>query len=422
MDRIVVEQLSKCYPASPRPARPPWSRVLGRHNEAGKVGGDGLLHQEVWALRDVSFTVAPGTILGIIGPGGGGKTTLLKVLSRITPPTTGRAIIRGRVVSLLRMGAGFQSELSGRENVFLQAALYGLPRSEITRSLDQIVALAELGSAIDTPVQHYSRHMYMRLAFAIAMNMRPDVLLADEVLMVGDLASQRRCLNQIRQDVAQGLTVLFASHDMATIARICDRAMWLEAGEVVRIGKPTETVGAYERAVWVLTSTRRNKKKKEQKHRNAEAGILSVSLISAAGDKVGALWVGDDASLKLTFDVQVEDVEVRCTLDVYTRGVHVFRSTCPEPWPISEPGVYSATLRIPPYLLLDTLYSINATLAVVKDNRESVLIYANALSFQVYTLEEKVLASRADDPRRLRGVVAPRLDWETAREAAHVAS
>lgn len=189
---------------------------------------------EFWALRDVSFAIQPGEVVGVIGRNGAGKSTLLKILSRITEPTSGRAILRGRVASLLEVGTGFHQDLTGRENVYLNGAILGLRRSEITRQFDEIVAFAEVEKFIDTPVKHYSSGMRMRLAFAVAAHLDPDVLIVDEVLAVGDATFQDKCLGKM-EDVSrqQGRTVLFVSHNMPSLQRLCRSALLLQGGKLV---------------------------------------------------------------------------------------------------------------------------------------------------------------------------------------------
>jgi lipopolysaccharide transport system ATP-binding protein len=197
------------------------------------------------ALDGVSFEVKPGEVLGVIGRNGAGKSTLLKVLSRITPPTKGRITIRGRVRALLEVGTGFHPELTGRENIFLNGAILGMKRREIAAKFDEIVAFSEIGAHIETPVKHYSSGMYVRLAFAVAAHLEPEVLLVDEVLAVGDAAFQKRCLGRMGEVARGGRTVLFVSHDMPAVLALCQRVLLLEDGKVARDGPPAEVIGAY---------------------------------------------------------------------------------------------------------------------------------------------------------------------------------
>ena len=200
---------------------------------------------EFWALRDVSFEVPHGQALGLMGGNGAGKSTLLKLLSRITAPTTGRAEIRGRVGSLLEVGTGFHPDLTGRENVYLNGAVLGMRRAEVQRKFDEIVAFAEVERFIDTPVKRYSSGMYLRLAFAVAAHLEPEVLLVDEVLAVGDAAFQRKCLGKMGDVTAEGRTVLFVSHNMDAVQRLCSRAVLLDGGRIAASGRTDEVVQHY---------------------------------------------------------------------------------------------------------------------------------------------------------------------------------
>src|SRR6476660_9718263 len=195
-----------------------------------------------WALKDVSLEVKEGEVLGLIGRNGAGKTTLLKILSRITKPTTGWAEIRGRVGSLLEVGTGFHPELTGRENAFLSGAILGMSKREIGRKFDEIVAFAELEKFIDTPVKHYSSGMYVRLAFAVAAHLEPEILLVDEVLAVGDVAFQRKCLSKLDNISHSGRTILFVSHNMSAVRQLCQRVIWMERGRLKAIGSCDEIV------------------------------------------------------------------------------------------------------------------------------------------------------------------------------------
>lgn len=208
--------------------------------------GTGFATEEFWALRDVSFAVQPGEVVGIVGRNGAGKSTLLKILSRITEPTSGRITLRGRVASLLEVGTGFHPELTGRENIFLNGAILGMRRAEIRRKFDEIVAFAEVERFLDTPVKRYSSGMYVRLAFAVAAHLEPEILIVDEVLAVGDSQFQKKCLGKIRQVSEQeGRTVLFVSHNIPTVLGLCSRALLLNCGQLVTDGTPSEIISRY---------------------------------------------------------------------------------------------------------------------------------------------------------------------------------
>jgi lipopolysaccharide transport system ATP-binding protein len=225
----------------------------GHHSDTGRqssatnhpgVSGDDF-SDAIWALKEVSFDVKPGEVIGIIGHNGAGKSTLLKILSRITEPTNGRIEMYGRVASLLEVGTGFHAELTGRENVYLNGALLGMHRGEINRKFDEIVAFSGVEKFIDTPVKRYSSGMYVRLAFAVAAHLEPEILIVDEVLAVGDAEFQKKCLGKIGNVAKEGRTVLVVSHNMATIECLCHKAMALQGGELVFGGTPKETIDHY---------------------------------------------------------------------------------------------------------------------------------------------------------------------------------
>src|SRR6185436_13640278 len=218
-------------------------RFLGGRGK-GRSADDTL-----WALRDVSFEVRRGEVVGVIGRNGAGKSTLLKILSRITEPTEGYAQVNGRVGSLLEVGTGFHPELTGRENVYLNGAILGMKRGEIDRKFDEIVAFAEIEQFIDTPVKHYSSGMHMRLAFAVAAHLEPEILVVDEVLAVGDAGFQQKCLGKMGEVARGGRTVLFVSHNMKAVRGLCGSAIWLAGGRVHRSGETGAIVDAYLREV-----------------------------------------------------------------------------------------------------------------------------------------------------------------------------
>ena len=204
-----------------------------------------ISQEDFWALKDVSFEIRRGEVVGIIGRNGAGKSTLLKVLSRITEPTSGRARIRGRVASLLEVGTGFHPELTGRENIFLNGAILGMSRKEVRSKFDEIVGFAEVEQFIDTPVKHYSSGMYLRLAFAVAAHLESDILIVDEVLAVGDASFQKKCLGKMEETSQQGRTILFVSHNLAAVNQLCGRALWLADGRVAGEGQTFEVVAKY---------------------------------------------------------------------------------------------------------------------------------------------------------------------------------
>lgn len=228
-----------------------FSRLVGRSDKGSEEHGSEWL----WALEDVSFEVAEGEVIGIIGRNGAGKTTLLKILSRITDPTKGEVRLHGRVGALLEVGTGFHPELTGRENVFLNGAILGMRRAEIERSFDEIVEFSEISRFIDTPVKRYSSGMFVRLAFAVAAHFEPEILIVDEVLSVGDTAFQKKCIGKMNEVASHGRTVLFVSHSLVTVRRLCTSAMLLDAGRVTFRGEVAEALTRYMQGVSLESPT-----------------------------------------------------------------------------------------------------------------------------------------------------------------------
>lgn len=364
------------------------------------------LRRDIWALRDVTFALERGQILGIIGPNGAGKTTLLKVLSRVTPPTEGRVFGYGRVVPLLALGAGFQENLSGKANIYLNAAMYGVPAAAVEERLNDIIEFADIGDFIDVPVRRYSSGMYLRLAFSIAVNMNPDILLADEVLAVGDMDFQERCLERVKQAGRSGMSVLFVSHDMAAITRLCDRVLWLNAGEIVKIGDPEEVVTEYQNAAWSFTG-RRLKGGKRGSHRNEHGELLFVTLTGADGREVGAVRRQDEVLVRIGIRLDQADVTVRFAVHVHKGATLAFRVVS-DNYPVDSQGTYVGVLKIPSNILAETMYSINVEAIVIRGNEGKFQLAAfNALTFRVF------------DPSNLRrdnlgGIVAPAVEWSFA--------
>jgi len=242
---IQVRNLGKQYRVKQTLVSPSLREAIAtRFRSSLKLNGNGNGQDNLlWALRDVSFEVQPGEVVGIVGRNGAGKSTLLKVLSRVTKPTVGEVDVYGRVGSLLEIGTGFHPDLTGRENIYLNGAIIGMKREEIRRKFDEIVAFADVERFLDTPVRYYSSGMYLRLAFAVAGHFEPEILILDEVLAVGDAAFQRKCLEKMRQISSQGRTVFYVSHNLTSIHELCSRALLIESGQLVADGS-TELVSA----------------------------------------------------------------------------------------------------------------------------------------------------------------------------------
>ena len=249
-----------------------------------------------WALKDVSLEVKEGEVLGLIGRNGAGKTTLLKILSRITRPTSGWAEIHGRVGSLLEVGTGFHPELTGRENTFLSGAILGMSRREITRKFDEIVAFAELEKFIDTPVKHYSSGMYVRLAFAVAAHLEPEILLVDEVLAVGDINFQKKCLGKMGDVARAGRTVVLVSHQLNQIRRLCHRVVWIDAAAIRRDGPTHEVVSAYESAMARGDSNGQRTRSRA----NSKGRFVKWEIVEPAGDDRHVLSTLAPTTIKFT--------------------------------------------------------------------------------------------------------------------------
>jgi lipopolysaccharide transport system ATP-binding protein len=265
-------------------------------------GSRGTRDNQIWALQDVSFEVAPGEIVGIIGPNGAGKSTLLKILSRITEPTAGRVEIHGRVASLLEVGTGFHPELTGRENIYLSGTFLGMQKREIDSKLDAIISFSDIEKFADTPVKHYSSGMYVRLAFAVAAHLEPDILIVDEVLAVGDAAFQRKCLNKMEDVRQHGRTVLFVSHNMSAITRLCRRAILIASGTIQQDGPAAQVTSSY------LLSSLRSAAERVWPDPTTAPGddvvrLRAIRLRTIEGLTVAAADIRQPLGIEMTYDV-----------------------------------------------------------------------------------------------------------------------
>jgi lipopolysaccharide transport system ATP-binding protein len=381
---------------------------LRRRSSAAAAEADWL-----WALRDVSFDVGEGEILGVLGKNGSGKSTLLKILSRITEPSRGRAEIYGRVASLLEVGTGFHPELTGRENTYLNGAILGMRKTEIERKFDEIVAFAEIEKFIDTPVKFYSSGMYLRLAFAVAAHLEPEILIVDEVLAVGDGRFQKNCLSKM-QDVGQeGRTVLFVSHSMPAITRLCKRALLLDQGRVAADGPVHQVVASY------LNSNLGSSAEREWDEITAPRGratrLRAARVRNERGEVSQAIDIRQPFQVEMEFDVTRPDALILPHFHFFNEeDVHLFCSLdSDEEWRRRprQPGRYVSRAWVPGNLLAEGTFFLHFSMVSLKDNGAEFAA-PNAVTIQIIDSLEGDSA-RVDWPAALPGVMRPLLRWTT---------
>lgn len=392
-------------------------QMLGRSRDllSGRpiIMGDTI--EEVWALEDVSFEIASGEAVGIIGRNGAGKSTLLKILSRITDPTTGRIEVAGRVASLLEVGTGFHQELSGRENIYLNGGILGMTRSEIRQRFDSIVAFAGVERYIDTPVKRYSSGMYVRLAFAIAAHLEPEILIIDEVLAVGDIEFQKRCLGKMDEVANSGRTVLFVSHIMPMVASLCGRCLVMEGGRLVASGPTPDMIHRYQAGAGA------NAASVEYTNDLKRPGDDLVSLLSA--------WVEtSDGAKKFEYSI-FEPLRVCMNFRIHSRlrasaqpNFHLFDSagncvfvTSPHDWPegrTCEPGDYIVSCTIPAHLLNDGMYAVAVALNHLENGLQTAFFERGAMNFCVVDpIDENPHRESSRWGGHIPGAVRPLLSW-----------
>jgi lipopolysaccharide transport system ATP-binding protein len=310
--------------------------------------------KEFWALRDVSFEVRAGERLGVIGRNGAGKSTLLKVVSRVTEPTEGSLMGRGRIATLLEVGTGFHPELTGRENIYLSGAVLGMKRIDLVRRFDEIVAFSELEEFLETPVKHYSSGMYVRLGFAVAAHLEPDILIVDEVLAVGDLAFQKKCLGRMSEVAGEGRTVLFVSHNMGAIKTLCSRALLIDHGRVTVDGGTDEAISAYIESTWPVQADGMISET-TARIGTGEALLRRAAIQDPDGKPTDRIYLGEPFRISATYDVRkrVEDVimEVGISTSDGTRIVSVGNTDGGGEPLVFEPGMREITVELDTALL-----------------------------------------------------------------------
>jgi lipopolysaccharide transport system ATP-binding protein len=414
---IRVENLSKSYRLGTRATRGyrtlretindsvagAWHVLQRRFGGSGNGTANGHAKDDAfWALKDVSFEVQPGEVVGIIGHNGAGKSTLLKVLSRIVEPTTGRCEVRGRMASLLEVGTGFHPELTGRENIYLNGSILGMSRKEIDRKFDELVAFSEIEKFLDTPVKRYSSGMYVRLAFAVAAHLEMEILVIDEVLAVGDGKFQKKCLGKIGNLAQSGRTVLLVSHNMAAVMSLCQRSVWLSEGRV-RLDGPTKPIVAE------YTGSDRPISSRCWEEDTAPAGEgvkLRYAAVNPGESETTGDWITVQTSFSLDFEfstmkefeelhfaLHLEEIERGC---VFTTGSRAAR--CPL-------GRINGSLKIPGGFLNDGVYI--AKVLLVRDRSVVIFEMPHVLAFHVHDVEREGAWYG-----RLPGAVRPDLPWE----------
>ena len=425
---LEVEHLSKVYQFGQigygtlyRDLQSWWARVRDREDPNARIHERRMDDQTVYrtdakqsnerflALDDVSFQVRRGEALGIIGRNGAGKSTLLKILSRVTAPTQGRVRIRGRVASLLEVGTGFHPELSGRENIYLNGAILGMTRAEINRKIDAIVDFAEIGPFLDTPVKRYSSGMYVRLAFAVAAHLEPEILILDEVLAVGDAKFVKKCMEKIESARHDGRTIIFVSHGMSSVLQLCPKAMMLENGKVVASGPSAEVVRKYTGEL-VTGNYAERKWADDPQAPSFESGavrLLSVKAKGADGSVRGTYGIGDMIDIEMTF--RVLQPTWRLSAHVYLEvlggprllvsmdNYRFEKDAGPRP-----AGLYVERCRIPAHFLGEGSYTVEA------------LVCVNPMAQENLAVRDAVIFSVAEDNSKSFG----RSDWTREWPAA----
>jgi lipopolysaccharide transport system ATP-binding protein len=371
--------------------------------------------ERLWALKDVSFEIEPGEVVGLIGDNGAGKSTLLKILSRIVEPTTGNFELYGRIGSLLEVGTGFHPDLSGRENIFLNGALLGIKRVELQRRFDEIVAFSEIEQFIDLPVKWYSSGMYLRLAFSVAAHLNTEILTMDEVLAVGDISFQQKCIDKVNEIREQGRTILFVSHSMAAVTRLCERVILLEKGRVMRDGPAAAVVNDYMGESLNVAAVR-EWPDPQSAPGNEVVRIRRVRVRTKEGDTAPQVDIRRPVGIEMIYEVLQPNQILTPSFDLFNeQGVHVFAVHDVGPEWRREPrpvGRYVSTMWIPGNALSEGRLMVQASILSYHPGLRLHTREPNVVTFQVVENAEGDSA-RGDYVGAVPGVVRPLLPWET---------
>ncbi|MBV9069152.1 MAG: ABC transporter ATP-binding protein [Acidobacteria bacterium] len=370
--------------------------------------GEPRADREFWALRGINLDVVPGERLGIVGVNGAGKSTLLKILSRITEPTEGRARLYGRVGSLLEVGTGFHGELSGRENIYLNGAILGMKHAEIARNFDEIVAFAELGRFLNVPVKRYSTGMYMRLAFAVAAHLQPEILIVDEVLAVGDAAFQKKCLGKMSEVSQNGRTVIFVSHNMAAVQNLCSRVLWMAAGRVVEDGEPARVIGNYLKTT-LTTMSQQLWADPVSAPGNDRVRVRRASIVPAVAEFEDHFTVRTPLRIEFEYWNLLAGTPLEIAVIIRTEEGYPIFSTSSGRWTEQSvpAGLYRSSFEIPGDLLNDGVHRVE--LNIRRNERQLVYRLDDILIFDVLDSAGDRIGSFG----KSAGAVRPSLAWQT---------
>ncbi len=368
----------------------------------------------LWALRDINFNVEQGETVALIGNNGAGKSTLLKILSRIIKPTSGEATLHGRVGSLLEVGTGFHQELSGRENIYLNGAVLGMKHAEIEKKFDEIVAFSEIEKFLETPVKFYSSGMYMRLAFAVAAHLEPEILMVDEVLAVGDLAFQRKCLSKMRDVSEHGRTILFVSHNMQAVTRLCSRAIWIENGEIKEDSAAKDVVSSYLNSQ-TETSSQKSWEVLEDAPGNEVARLRSVRVFDEKDDGSSAFDIRRKLFVEIKYEVVQNGQIMMPSFQLFNEeSVCIFTSNdLDERWRHKQRsiGMYTSRAEIPANFLAEGNFYVSVSLATF----EPLKIHFDQRDVVAFLITDSIDgdSARGDFGGQMNGVIRPILNWET---------
>jgi lipopolysaccharide transport system ATP-binding protein len=412
---IRVKNLSKKYEITVGKYRHDTLRDHISHAVSSVFRSNGRNHgqtqtQTFWALKEVSFEIKRGEVLGVIGANGAGKSTLLKILSRITNPTSGTAEIHGRVGSLLEVGTGFHPELTGRENIYLNGAILGMKKAEINAKFDEIVGFSGIETFIDTPVKRYSTGMFVRLAFGVAAHLQPEILIVDEVLSVGDAEFQKKCLGKMDDIAHEGRTILFVSHNMAAISQLCGRALWLKGGQLKFSGSPSDVVTSYLTSGSTARATWSNSELNISGH--VDFQFTSASVLSINNEPAAVVDFDKGFRAEIGYEVcrAIRGLNVGCQVlnsraEVVWSTFNTDRNVGHLHQGVSDPGRYVASCLVPGFLLRPGRYSLSIG-AGTSERRLS--IHDSVLSFDVSWVGFHFNVDR-------EGAITPSFDWQMTR-------